>query len=397
MASLMILMAVGAIACGGSDEGGSELSSGLFIDAEVEGLAYRAGNTSGTTDENGTYWFIPGQPITFSVGGVEIGTAQGAPACTPRDFGVAQNNIARFLQSLDADGDPSNGIDLVDAQARLSGVDIPASAFEVSAVAFGNDTAISGAISIGNPGAVLIDESTAVTNLNAGTDLTFDKNEIAGQGFIVIIPSENDIGYFGFDPLADPSNTGSASTSIFFSETLVGDGEGEGTDYSWDVDLGTGVMTLTNLDDISDVVTLLRQGGSSRSIGFTFTTVEAQFPQAGTLIRPIIVTALDLAGGSSRAYDVSTPSGVSRVTFDADGTFDILDSDQGTDTGTWSIDDNEVLLTLAIDGATEVIGAVLIDGDFESGGTLVVAEGSMGQFWPIWVDLFDAPIVPVLP
>jgi hypothetical protein len=48
-----------------------------------------------------------------------------------------------------------------------------------------------------------------------------------------------------------------------------------------------------------------------------------------------------------------------------------------------------------IDGTDDIISTVLLDGDFPTGGTLLVAVGTTGEFWPIWEDIFDAPIAPV--
>ena len=89
--SLIIASSVALAACsGGGGGGGSDddddtvdaagSSRGLFVDAEVEGLSYTTSSgVEGVTDENGTYNYTPGDEISFSVGGVDIGTVTAAP------------------------------------------------------------------------------------------------------------------------------------------------------------------------------------------------------------------------------------------------------------------------------------------------------------------------------
>ena len=56
--------------------------------------------------------YTVGETLSFSVGAVQLGTLpDGKPLVTPNDFGAATENIARFLQTLDADGEHINGID----------------------------------------------------------------------------------------------------------------------------------------------------------------------------------------------------------------------------------------------------------------------------------------------
>ena len=158
--------------CSSGGDGTPTATSGVFIDAEVEGLSFTTDSgITGTTDENGTYSFLPGENVSFSVGGVNLGTVAGAPVCTPFDFAAASTNIARFIQSLDADGDPSNGIDLVAANAALAGTTISSDAFTVDTATFEADPDIAAALV--TTGDTLIAEDEALANLNAGTDSDF--------------------------------------------------------------------------------------------------------------------------------------------------------------------------------------------------------------------------------
>lgn len=118
-------------ACGGSGSNSNSApsdntperstSTGRFLDSAVEGLEYKSGELEGITDERGTFEYeqIDGisQPVTFSFNGVELGTALGKTVVTPLDLvpnsdidDIEVQNIARFIQMLDNDENPNNGI-----------------------------------------------------------------------------------------------------------------------------------------------------------------------------------------------------------------------------------------------------------------------------------------------
>lgn len=104
-------------ACGGGGGGGGP--SGVFLDSAVSGLDYAtAAGATGTTDAAGRFGFGAGQTVLFSIGDVILGLATGDAILTPVDLvpgapdetdpGVV--NLARFLQTIDLDLDPRNGI-----------------------------------------------------------------------------------------------------------------------------------------------------------------------------------------------------------------------------------------------------------------------------------------------
>jgi hypothetical protein len=104
--------------CGAGGSGGGILAEGVFLDSPVEGLRYEFGSVVDFTDEDGTFLYLPGRPVSFYVGDILLGSAQGALVLTPVDLvpdatGVEDDrvtNILRFLQTLDDDYDPANGI-----------------------------------------------------------------------------------------------------------------------------------------------------------------------------------------------------------------------------------------------------------------------------------------------
>lgn len=111
-------------ACGGGSGGdgsasGPTTATGFLKDSSVQGLSYASGEQSGTTGADGSFTYTIGQTVTFTLGGITIGSAMGSPTVTPVDFvasGSTNNtnvlNIVRFLMMLDTDQDPTNGISI---------------------------------------------------------------------------------------------------------------------------------------------------------------------------------------------------------------------------------------------------------------------------------------------
>jgi hypothetical protein len=110
---------------GGSSSNQAVLT-GQFVDSPVSGLKYQTASQSGTTNEKGEFRYIAGENVTFSVGNVAFTAVASNAVITPLDLANTGDikdqrvgNILVFLQSLDADGDPSNGITIpADAMAK---------------------------------------------------------------------------------------------------------------------------------------------------------------------------------------------------------------------------------------------------------------------------------------
>jgi len=134
-ATLFLLMLSGCDGGGGSGAGGEgpRLNEGIFVDSPVAGLNYQSETQSGVTDAEGTFHYMSGETIRFSIGDVVLGEAPAEALMTPLhlagesvDEVSADNpvvvNMIRFIQSLDADHDPENGITLTDAvRSEVSG------------------------------------------------------------------------------------------------------------------------------------------------------------------------------------------------------------------------------------------------------------------------------------
>ncbi|GAA4325576.1 hypothetical protein GCM10023115_40270 [Pontixanthobacter gangjinensis] len=107
---------------------------GVFIDSPVSGLRYETETHSGYTDENGKFDYEEGETVTFFVGDIKLGSAPAAEEISPisiastldADINTLEvQNIAAFLQSLDEDGNPENGIQISqEVSNAISGTEI---------------------------------------------------------------------------------------------------------------------------------------------------------------------------------------------------------------------------------------------------------------------------------
>jgi hypothetical protein len=370
-AALCLLLPLFA-ACGGG--GGSTppvnttpppptVEMGVFIDSPVQGLTYQSGSAAaGTTDANGMFDYTVGETLSFSVGAVQLGTLpDGMPLVTPNDFGAAAENIARFLQTLDADGEHINGIDLTAAATALANTELDASAFTSDSTTFETtiqpilDTAL-------GIGAVLIDAETALANLAAALDSTFDVAELAGKVFIIDLPSENDTGIAVFDPLADPADTGSFVTTFMLSDTIADGGDGTTTVLDWSVD-ASGILSVTDPSD-SSVITVEKVGGSLGVISIRLAQGTEEL--VGSFLTPASGVAMDLTGEEGRSYDSVDAGGNALITFFPDGhstrvTNDLVFVDD------WSLDASGSLVTLN-DRVDQISLTVLSNGSLAVGG-----------------------------
>jgi len=335
--------------------------SGLFQDVEVKGLGFSTASGSGQTDQYGAYDYIAGEDITFSIGGVTLGTIPGAAGITPNDFGTGDtiNNVARFIQSLDVDSIPGNGIDLTQAAAALAGTNISADAFVTDSATFESNPQILQAML--DAGKVLLSAAAAQANLDAGTDSTFDPVELQDKVFVLIDHVSNAAGLLAFET--------SSVFSILSTDTTTAGEDGTGGDDIWSVD-GAGVLSLVDVAGGS-TTNINRIGSSTEMISVTVSEDGAPLLPA-TFVIPEAVSNTDLGGDgstiTSKTYDVVDQDGAQiSVTFSYDGV-----SPNGTyvvnglgETGTFVANTPAPGVTALIDDAdqTNITLMIVMDGD----------------------------------
>lgn len=124
---------------------GPQMDHGVFLDSAVQGLHYETATQSGVTDKEGGFTYMDGEIVRFHLGDVLIGEATGEPILTTVDMvpGAVDEtdpmvtNIGRFLQTMDMDADPSNGIFIPDwvsdeMQDRHVDFNMPTEEFELN-------------------------------------------------------------------------------------------------------------------------------------------------------------------------------------------------------------------------------------------------------------------------
>ena len=115
------ILAIGSlVGCGGGGgSSGTTTKTGYFIDSAVEGLEYTSGSIAGITGTDGSFKYEEGKPVTFKIGSMVLGSVtvtnsrvfpidlvSGATDETHPNVSL----MAQILQTLDTDGDASNGI-----------------------------------------------------------------------------------------------------------------------------------------------------------------------------------------------------------------------------------------------------------------------------------------------
>ena len=114
--------------------------TGQFFDSAVAGLNYKTASQSGQTNQLGEFQFQDKESIIFSIGGIALPSTVASLYLTPLDIYQTRDtnqieviNLLRLLQSLDADGDASNGIEIEESVHQLAAnltIDFSASDFE---------------------------------------------------------------------------------------------------------------------------------------------------------------------------------------------------------------------------------------------------------------------------
>ncbi len=210
---------VGLAGCGGSSGGGSTpttadstAETGVFVDSPVGNIGYRTATKEGVTNASGEYEYEAGEEVTFFIGDLKFPPVPAAGVVTPLDIAGTTDtsndtvvNIARLLQTLDTDGDPSNGITISDtAKNSATQVDfgIPAADFENSSAVVtliqngGQDTTATALISAEEAKAhlegTLEDESVSFTNETSITGgWTLDTSNGGGNVIFLAFDASN--------------------------------------------------------------------------------------------------------------------------------------------------------------------------------------------------------------
>jgi len=187
--------------CGGGGGGNTTVpatSTGVFLDSPVINIGYRTETLKGVTNALGEYEYLPGETVIFFIGDLDFPAVTATDRVTPLDVAGTQDtanskviNMIRLLQTLDQDGDPSNGITITDI-AKSSATQVN---FELSTADFAASSAVKNLIL--NAGLV-----APVNELVSAVDaLAHFKKELIKLG---ILPVE--FKYLLYDDFSDPGS-----------------------------------------------------------------------------------------------------------------------------------------------------------------------------------------------
>jgi hypothetical protein len=118
---LVVGLFITLMGCGNSESNTTqgqqetEVGTAYYLDSAVEGVNYQCGDQNGTTDVQGMFQFQIGEDCQFTLGDILLKTIP-ATQLTEGAMIVEDNvTVAAFLQTMDLDGNSSNGIDITPA------------------------------------------------------------------------------------------------------------------------------------------------------------------------------------------------------------------------------------------------------------------------------------------
>jgi len=128
-------------------------SQGVLLDSPVAGIGYRTDSSEGLTDEIGQFPFLPGEAVIFFIGDLTFPAVVATGVVTPENIAAGDNttqtNILQILQTLDEDGNPDNGISIIDgADTAFTGTTLDITNTEFDANVVNELAVIDGALSL---------------------------------------------------------------------------------------------------------------------------------------------------------------------------------------------------------------------------------------------------------
>lgn len=317
----------------GGDDPTAGSRTGTFVDSAVAGVTFtnEPSGVTGITDPQGRFTFEPGDTVTFSIGDLSFPSTTARGVITPLTIAgtddptdTVATNIARLLQSLDFDGDASNGLQMPDGAAEFAtAVDFAAADFD--------DQVTELVANSGSTNTTLISAEDARAHLQASLE---DVRAQAVGSWYYVDTSAADVEEQFVIVL---TLLGDGRFALFNDEDWPEMDGFEVGDIEWNVN--NGQITLDNVRDYSG------------EIGFAGGTCDSEEDSQFTL---------DLVSGSSAGEDrllLGADTGVGEGC-DAEGDgaevieFTRLYSDTDGRVGTWKIEDADefILLHLFADG-----------------------------------------------
>lgn len=205
---LIAFICVGLAACGGGssssspDSNGNETETGanqagVFLDSAVVDIGYKTETLEGVTNSSGEFEYVTGENVTFFIGDLELPLTAAKGVVTPLDIASSQDttnpvvvNIIRLLQTLDDDGDATNGITIGEDAKNAATQEVD---FELPINDFATSTAVTNLVAnSGSSNTALISQNAAIAHFEdtlIEEDLEFStKNTFTLTAFETIVP-----------------------------------------------------------------------------------------------------------------------------------------------------------------------------------------------------------------
>jgi hypothetical protein len=112
-ASLLLIGCGGGSSTPATNSTSQTTGTGFYVDAAISGIDYSCGTEEGTTDSQGEFTFEKEKDCTFKIGNLVLRELNATSL--EDNLTVFEDNleVARFLQTLDSDGNASNGIEIL--------------------------------------------------------------------------------------------------------------------------------------------------------------------------------------------------------------------------------------------------------------------------------------------
>ena len=355
--SLIAASAIIFSACGGGDSStpssAPETTTGIFVDSPVEAISYECSSgTTGITNSSGEFTCKTGDTITFTLGSFEVGNCTVGEIISPRNLypnnAVAVTNVAQLLQTLDNDGDPSNGIKIPDNFSELDGVNItPQSA------SFDTDMATI----LGKP---LVTEAEAEAHLNETL------SSLGLENF-----------YLEVSDLAGKKITLDGMELSFYSNmTYKEEDSSELNTGTWSVENGVAIADVTFSVEDSESIVFAFGGIPAVGIDGTYYATQSDVIMTDTFpitaitdltddIIPTFDVTVDMLAGKKITLDGMELSFYSNMTYKEEDSSEL-------NTGTWSVENGVAIadVTFSVEDSESIvfafggIPAVGIDGTY---------------------------------
>lgn len=169
-----------------SETAGGAVREGKFLDAAVANARYVTLSPSGQismsgfTAEDGSFFYREGETVSFYIGDILLGTAEAKAIVTPVALvegatnSDALANMLRFLQTLDEDSTPSNGIQITDA-VHQSAADVQVD-FDTAMSSFEVQSSLTALINVATNSPTLPDVVDALTHFRETLLSAYDTN-----------------------------------------------------------------------------------------------------------------------------------------------------------------------------------------------------------------------------